>query len=647
MFRKYTAEVPEINVSVNPNAHRIFVIDCSGSMYVEISQIRTHLKNKIPALTRPGDFISIIWFKDEDSFGCLQEHVSVASLEQLENLNKAIDRYLEADGGTYFADAMKLANSVADKYNEVAQIFFITDGMENTENASTLKAFKESKAAVVVVMYGYYTDKEYMQTLTDASNGVLLFSGEFEKLGESINTHLQNEVIANDNTVRFPSVGPAFRIADGEMKIYASLDGVCRIPVGMEVMIYSGNAEDELVLDDEVDYYSYLWFAVKTVNKDLIWNILQKSGDVYFIDQFYNCFTRQEFVLLEEDVKISYFDASKRYRKGANPNYIPREDCFTVIQLLNLLAADPKARMYPYHTGFKYERISKKVEEQGGKFFPTRELGSPFTLVYNSTRANVSLNCKVFGYRESEDGEIQTEQTYRNYTAIKDGVKNMVILPVSFSRETFTTLLQEGIVDGEWSANRVFEIPMEGIPVINRAMTKGKQFSAVTFCIAHVRKLKLQAIRKYLTSRNKVEKEPGEGEVAYEKKEKTPSIDSYKTRELIVKIAKCSSLPTVNEKLFAKFAAGKLTLSEKLMKDIHEEYEAAEDKATFSTERLAKVGGELKNVNDGLEQVKFGILAAKCWFVDSDEYGRCVENVEYEGEQYNVTVSIEEKIVQL
>jgi hypothetical protein len=653
MFSKFTP-ASNANVVRITQAHRIFVIDCSGSMYGTIDTIRTHLKNKIPSLTKPGDYISIIWFQHEFHCGCLQEHVNVSSLGELKDLNLAMDRFLQSGGGTHFTEAMELANNIAGKYpEENAQIFFLTDGMENNKSDATRNAFRNADAATILVMYGWYTDEDYLRELAEASNGVLLFSKEFEKLSHSIDTHLANEVVGNSNLVEVPCEG-AFTIVDQELKVYKSLNGIAKVPIGNTYTLYLG-IDKELSVDIDSEYYMNLWYAVKSRNQDLVWALFKQSNDVYMINQFTNCFTRQEYVNFEEECKQSVLDESKRYRLGRKPNYVPKEDCFTVIQLLNLLAEDVKARMYPYHKSFTYERISRKVEQKE-QFYPTRDLGCAFSLVYNASRANVSLNCKVYGYNKSADGEISAGQAYRNYACIKDSVKNFVVLPISMSRETFEKLLEEEVLQAgtEWEEDKVFEVPLEALPVVNRAMMKGKELSCELFCIDHVQKIKLMAIRKYITSRNKaldaVAKEGEEEGFQVEKKERVPSIDQYKTRELSVKVAKCSSLPTVNDKLFEKLSSGKkLTTTEAMMEEVHKEWEAANDKRVFASQKLDILKGMLKEVNDRIEQVKFAVLAAKCWFHDEpqDSYGNVVRTVEVDGDDYVVTVLIEEKIVQL
>ena len=654
MFSKFTAVPKDQNTVINPNAHRIFVIDCSGSMYGAIDEVRTHLKNKIPALTRPNDFVSIIWFQHEGHFGCLQEHVRVDSLSELQLLNSAMDTYLRAGGGTHFSEAMELANEIAEKYAEQTQIFFCTDGCENSHGDRTRNAFKASMAATVLVMYGYYVDEEYLQSLADESNGVLIFSKEFEKLGQSIDAHLQNSVVGKKGWQEVRSAGGAFLVENGELSVYKSREGVCKVREGTTVTLYNGNANDEINIHGDEEFYGALWYAFKSRNADLAWNLIKHSGEKYFADQFSNCFTKQEYLLLEQDVKLSYFDQSKRFRSGIHVGCVPKDDCFTVVQLLNLLSSDTKAKMYPYHKSFTYERISKKVEQKE-KFYATKEMGSSFTLVYNATRANVSLNCKVYGYKVTEEGDVQPSTTYRNFTCVKDGIKNVATLPISMSEETFQTLVENEVLQAgeEWSITKVFEVPLESLPVINRDMTKGKVFSSQVFCVNHVKKLKLQAERKYLKSRSKAaEKEEDEGEEkeVYEKKEKVPSLDSYKARELLVKVAKCSSLPTVNEKLLSKLDGGKMTVSEKLMKEVHDAYEAADDKGVFSAGRMASILEELEKVNRELEQVKFGILATKLWFSDEDvedTYGNLTTSITFEGTSYDVTVVIQEKTIEL
>ena len=53
--------------------HHLFIIDCSGSMWGELSAIRKDMYNKVSTLLRPNDSVSILWFSGRGQFGVLVE----------------------------------------------------------------------------------------------------------------------------------------------------------------------------------------------------------------------------------------------------------------------------------------------------------------------------------------------------------------------------------------------------------------------------------------------------------------------------------------------------------------------------------------------------------------------------------------------
>src|SRR5690606_21479341 len=80
-----------------PTNH-IVIIDCSGSMYGDLPKIREQLKAKLPTLLGEKDTVSIVWFSSRGEFGTLVKGEPVATLADLNDVNKAIDRWLRPVG---------------------------------------------------------------------------------------------------------------------------------------------------------------------------------------------------------------------------------------------------------------------------------------------------------------------------------------------------------------------------------------------------------------------------------------------------------------------------------------------------------------------------------------------------------------------
>jgi len=76
---------------VDVSAHHTFIIDCSGSMYYELSSIRRDLYNKISTLLKPNDSVTLIWFSGRNECGVLLEDYHVNGLIELNKVKELIE----------------------------------------------------------------------------------------------------------------------------------------------------------------------------------------------------------------------------------------------------------------------------------------------------------------------------------------------------------------------------------------------------------------------------------------------------------------------------------------------------------------------------------------------------------------------------
>ena len=119
MLTHYRLPSPLLNLTVQPitpkiieppkevTADHIFIIDCSGSMYGALSELREHLKAKITSLLKVGDTLTVVWFSGRGQFGTVFEGESVKDLAALETIKKQIDRWLNAMGSTGFLEPIR------------------------------------------------------------------------------------------------------------------------------------------------------------------------------------------------------------------------------------------------------------------------------------------------------------------------------------------------------------------------------------------------------------------------------------------------------------------------------------------------------------------------------------------------------------
>ena len=660
--------IPENNENIENEivkpfcAHRIFCIDCSGSMGYSLTEIAVQLKNKIPILIGPNDFMTLIWFSGKGEFGTIFEHISVNDVKDIQNINTAIDRYLHTVGSTGFVEPIRLAKEIAQKYQEIPQVFFLSDGGENSwDRKECEKAFeeiREAKISLVIVEYQYYCDRLFLGRLAELANATSIFNEDFKDYDNSFELYMQNRientshVIASTNDVIF---------MENEQLVIRrpSSTGNIILPLSVESAYAIDSSLEIIDTSNPKAIYMGMLYALKDKKPAMMQRLVKELGDVYITRLYSSCFSKQDYSRLTEHIRQCILQPDgNAFREGQNKEYVVKEDAFTVIDLLGLLENDKSSRFYPYHPSFVYTRISKEVKDEKVRFVATPSLGSEFTLVFNQSRANISLGCQVYGYniteKDDDEEEITSTKAYRNYSVLKDGIKNIKILPVSMSESVFTTLLNEGcILDNSYMKNKVYMVDITNLPVVNRAFVK-QPFLSSEFCNHHLRihslKTEMKFLKKMYELANKEEdkednKEDNDEKYKREKRDASIVRDFYVAPELQVKIAKCSSIPTVNDKLLSKLSNGTLTISEALFQNIYNEYKNYENVHTKDElKEWLKVEMEtrkkdLREETNYVEKAKMALLIGCVWFSDVNTDTKTF-SVTYLGVTYSVTIEI-------
>ena len=641
--------LPEIeNQKYDPSSpvHRIFCIDCSGSMFTSLEEIRTQLKNKIPTSIRPQDFMTLIWFSGRNEFGTIFEHISVNDLNGLNKVNNTIDRYLKIVGSTGFVEPIKMAKELAEKYEETPQVFFLSDGGENVwPREECEKSFSDMKdIPLIIVEYQYYCDRVFLQHLAEISNGISIFNEDFKDYDDSFLIFMKSDV--SDNMFQ--------QIKTDHPVIYMQNENlVIKKPTNGYVRLSSNIKEAWNVLDVNEDVenpikliYMEMLYAIQTKSLKQMSNLVSLLGDVHITKRYSVCFSKQDFSRLAEHIKQCILTPEKySFIEGCDKNYKVKDDAFNVIQLLQLLQQDDKTRFYPYHPSFSYKRISKEIKDES-HFVANRDLGSKINLVFNQSRANISIGCEVHGHKIVDD-EISPSTAFRNYTILKDGIKNVNILPISFSETTFNKILDEGLIKStEYKKNDIYLLDMTNLPVVNRIFVN-VPFTSTDFCQKHVELYYTKSESKYLKKmidNMKVKDDEKEEEKEYERKKADPTVvrDFYDAPELQVKISKCSTIPSINDKLLSKLdAKTKLTASEAVLVAIHEECKAIplEAKEEWLNHKIHSQKTKLYELTTYLEQAKMALLIGNAWFSDCDEDKKTF-TISFQEKEYEVSIYI-------
>lgn len=533
-------ETPAVPVVVP--THHILWVDCSGSMYGELSKVRQHMKNKLATLVNEGDVVTIGWFSSRGQYGTLFEALPVRTLRDLTDMHKAIDRFLQPMGATGFRDPIRSTLEIIDRTPSTHAIsfFFLTDGYDNCsskkEIIDAVQAIAPRVASATYVEYGYYANRQLLSEMAEQSGGALIFCEDFrayepafeaamqKKLvgGKKITVNLEGEarhklafaVIGNDVVAFAPNEQNAVMVPEGCPAVYF----LSETPIG-----------DVKAARITTPIYAAAYLMSQRMKTNDVFALLKATGDVRLIKTANQAIGKQKISEFQNALLGTVSDDTLRLVEGFDPSFAPADDCFTLIDLLNVLIADDEAKFYPGHPSFKYKRTGRKavtaqvlseaeqkeimdltnkattvkalekVQARMDEMIAAKGKGIEFEwadklagvpvnkLTFNETRPNISVLARIEGHvdlssvkaEHGDDWKLDEETTkkfptniHRNYTVIADGVVNVDVLPVSFGADTYKLLETEGLVTGGFEAGKVYEVNLRAVPVVNRKMAK-------------------------------------------------------------------------------------------------------------------------------------------------------------------------------
>ena len=375
-----------------PTDH-IAIFDCSGSMSWDLPKIREQVKKKLPKMLRENDTFSAIWFSGRGESGILLEKEPVATLKDLQGVEKAVDRWLKPVGLTGFKEPLEKAIDLAGKLGgkgRAISVTFMSDGCDNQwPRGDILKVMEKlgpKVSSTTIVEYGYYADRPLLTAMAEKAGGALIFAEDFGRYEPAFETCMTKKASgAKRIEVKIkgdPVGGFAYALHDGDLMTFAASSGTVAVPEDLKEVFYlspsiigeSGPTDDIGILskqesgglatpakDAAIDasYAAVSLFAVR-MKSDIVFPFLKSLGDVKLIEQFANCFGKQKYSSFMDDAKaLSFKKSAKRWEKGWDPNKVPREDAFTVMHVLEALQADPKARLLLDSDDFKYSKIGR------------------------------------------------------------------------------------------------------------------------------------------------------------------------------------------------------------------------------------------------------------------------------------------------
>ena len=686
---------------VTPSVHHIIVIDVSGSMGSDLPSLRTHLKNKLSTLVGEKDTVSILWFSGKGQFGILQEAVPVRSLSDLSTLHKAIDKWLQPVGLTGFKEPLQEVISLISRLKKadpsfLINFFFMTDGYDNQWSKNEiLKVTSELAQHVdnsVFVEYGWNCNRDLLSKMAEASGGNLVFSEHFDNYQAVFDHELSKDIRGGKKILikleSTPSLGYAFAYDNtGALVSYAvNSDNEVLVPESLDKVNYFtfDDIPSSFVIDESV------YFGLATLSQRMLANeiftVLGAMGDVYLVNRFVNAFSKQDYTDFQNECISQGIDDSSRFKEGVDKNAVPKENAFTVLDLLQLLSANDKNLVYPMHKDFGYKRIGagSKQRDDSVKFeISDKSKGYPISgIVFNEDRPNVSFRVKYDGVvtlpekrNEFNLPETINSYIYRNYTIIRDGIVNIRKLPVSLTQDAIDVLRNENLIDSSVNEGDVFVLDMSKIPVINRNMVKSVSAKETFTKVFNLEQLKAsQKVLKYYRDQYAPKKSEGfsvvYGESAAEwlkeigvtdyngfnpPSDTVPMTDVYNATELKISVKGLSSLPSVNDVLKKIDAGNTLTLRESLLEPTIKNVKAfmespvCENASTkdelIKTWLKSETNNVIAQVRDAVNKIsktKFAIILGHVWFNDL-AVGETTMNLSVSGKDITVTADVVEK----
>jgi len=576
--------------------NHIAVIDCSGSMYSDLPKIRQQMKNKLPKLLKENDTISIVWFSGRGQYGTLIEGEKVAGLTDLQQIHGAIDRWLKCVGLTGFKEPLIEVKALCERVSKLNSgafsLFFMSDGCDNQWSRNDILAAIEQTApslsSATFVEYGYYADRPMLTAMAEKAGGQLIFSDSFDRYEAVFEEAVTKQVIGGPRIEHsLPNAdfvgGFCWSVGEGEVIAYKIDGNKVSVPESLDQVFFLSPGPVGQVHAFDMEYVSKVcWETPAATNAvspsyfdavyagislfatrmkpEVVKPLLKASGDVYFIEQFANCFGKQAYSKFMDEAKAAAFNSTKRFQNGWDPTRVPRDDAFTVLGMLQLLSKDDDNRILFAHEKFSYSRIgrgrvdsntvltqeeqdeiaelqaqltttkdpkavakiSARITEISDKPEALKFVADPAkeaegysisSLTFNEDRPNVSVlvtkegtvDLSVRKDKPKTVPDVIKTKVFRNYTIIKDGLVNVETLPMKLSNETqaelknlvATGLMPNDVVETD-PATGVTLIHFSKLPVINAMMTKA--VSAKALFTKQYETLQAKARQKVLNS---------------------------------------------------------------------------------------------------------------------------------------------------
>ncbi|WGH49799.1 hypothetical protein [Alishewanella phage vB_AspM_Slickus01] len=649
-------------VSSKAACNHVYVIDCSYSMAYDLPSIRQQLKNIISVVAQPLDTFTAIWFSSKNQCGVVFERVLISDVSTISLLHSAIDRWVKPVGSTSFIDPIQLAATLALDKSKLNNFVMMTDGYDNAskrddviKSVSVLKPLYDS---VSFIEYGYYADRDLLSKMANEVGGLHIFAEGFTQYEKALETTIGNTVRVNNVSVAVNKRAKHCMFIYGDqIRIVPVVDGLVNVPEDT-TKIYSVVPKDILSKQLSAEHlYLVLYYASRTSNDELVLKCLQALGDVALFKAYQNAFTKQELSTFEEAVANAVLDQNARFVEGRNLDLFPNKNAKTIIDLLRMLSEFDYAALVTDGSLWNYKKTGAErvTDDVLPKFKPSLlQNNIPLkSVVFNSKRPNVSISTDRYGrvlLPENDFGLTSVpSKIVRNYTIIRDGIRNIDNLPVTIDRLDYESLreFKHDVVERDGDS-MVVNFDLTAIPVINRSMVESVSIEDYLSEVTKVEILKANLkVLKYIlqeqdapnTKTVAMSETYGEEAAAWLSKlgirdygfspvgtSSGETSDTYEAIQIDYKIAGLSSLPAVNavlEKVRDNALAEKegkklkkINLAEQLLIEAYESFSTLSPEDCIDL--LISTTSRKRLHENTLANYVYSLVLGRKWFGDTD-----------------------------
>lgn len=580
-------------------------------------------------------------------------------------------------------------------------LIMMTDGYDNVSNKKDILSVTEQLNnyfdEISFIEYGQYCDRDLIKKMSEQVGANHIFSEDYNDYENNIEKSFNSEGVKKVEVEVPINSGKVVQSKDDDLIVSSFENFKVMVPQNVEDIFIYPNDEVK-VTEDIKDNYVNLYVAINEMNANKAWDILKVIGDVHLIKKYNNCFTKQDYSAILLDIKNCINDESYRYLEGKDCNMIPADDCYTILDLLTDLSSnDTQLNL----EALEYTRTSAKTEQkthldeierlkglltessgdetlriineiknlemQTPKFESNQKFLDISNIVFNESRPNVNIQGSISGYinlsesnKASEFGLPETIDTHitRNFTIIKDGIVNVKQLPVKINIELYNELKNK--IDLPEYNDDYISIDLTKIPLINRKMVK--PIAAKDYFNDNVQlllyKAKQKVYKHYLSKlESDVERRSGQliekyGEECASQLDSigvrsygfTPptsikkSGDFYIAKELNIKIAGASSLPSIDAVEKKVSENKKLNLADMMIKYFLDEVNQHKEDKSFLKEETNKILKEVRLLQNKLNKILYSIIIGKVQFSEFDSLEEGTMEIDFKWNNFSSLV---------